>query len=216
MTWLLPALYALAATATILAWALALRRPEHRPIAYLLTVGLGSDAARHVLTVKVIRPAALAFGDTPWTGSARGAAIVDEVLFIAWSVAMVGAALVVFLDRRAWPALASYAALVVWIAAAHPMMLDGSLPRFYTVVQLASSAVCVGCALTWYIGAHKPATTAQTCLALTVAVELLSIAFSWRVGIFQQWHLSQGVYLVLYGVLILIQGGILWQHSRSR
>jgi hypothetical protein len=217
MTWLVPILYALSALATVLAWALAFRRAEHRPVAYLLTIGLATDAARHVLTVFVIRPIAVSFGNAPWTGWARAAGVLDESLFMAWPVAIIGASLVVFLKRRVWPAWVTYAALIAWVAIAHPMTLDGSLQRFFTAVQLVSSMIAIGCGLTWYRSDSKTqSTTAQLALALIAGVELVSIAFAWRVDIFTKWHLAQAVYLVLYATLIIIQGGIVWQNSRSQ
>ncbi len=33
---------------------------------------------------------------------------------------------------------------------------------------------------------------------------------SWRVGVFADWHLTQLAYLVMYVVVIAIQGGYLW------
>lgn len=216
MTWLVPALYALSSLATVLAWALSLRRVEHRPIACLLSVYLAADVARHFLTKYAIRPAIKSFGDAPWTGWARVAAVVDESLFIAGPLALVGTALVVYLGRKTWPALVAYLALVLYLIITHPMTLDESLPRFYTAVQVASVAIATGCGLTWYLRVKTPATSAQACLSLAVAVECLSLFFSWRVGVFTKWHLAQAIYLVLFGALTLIQGGLVWQHSRSR
>ena len=46
----------LLAIAASLAWGLARRRPDHRPIAWMLTIGLVGELAQHLLDVAVIAP----------------------------------------------------------------------------------------------------------------------------------------------------------------
>jgi hypothetical protein len=211
------ALYLLSAVATALAWALAQRKAEHRPIAYLLTAGLGADVARRILRTLYLGAEIKRLGpDVPWTGWPRVAATTSHALFLAWPASLASAALVVFLRRHAWPPFAVYVAAVAAIVVFHPIAGNGSLGRAFTAAQLASVAVSIGCGLTWYLGPSKPPTsTAQTALSLIVGVELTTIAFAWRRGIFTDWHLTQAVYVVLYAVLIIMQGGLVWQSNRS-
>lgn len=215
---MLGALYALSALATALAWILARRRAEHHPVAVLLTVGLGADGARQVLRTLYLNAAMQRLGaDVPWTGPARLAATLSHALFLAWPAALVGAALVVFLRRRAWPAGAAHLATVAAIVVVHPIAGNGSLARALTAVQLAAVLSSLGCALTWYLRPTKePTSTAQAALSLIVGVELTTLGFAWRTGIFAGWHLSQAIYVVMYAVLIILQGGFVWQSSRSR
>jgi hypothetical protein len=210
-------LYLLSVVATGLAWTLARKRPEHKPIAVLLSIGLGTDLARRALRALYLGEAIKRLGsDTPWTGPERIAAIVSHALFLAWPAAMTGAALTVFLGRRAWPVVVAYAALITAIVIVHPIAGNGSLGRMLTAAQLASVAVSIGCGLTWYLSrSTKPTSTAQAALSLIVGVEASTIAFAWRAGIFVSWNLTQAVYVVLYVVLAIMQGGFVWQSSRS-
>lgn len=211
-------LYALSALATVLAWMLARHRAEHRPVAVLLTLGLGADVAQRALRTLYLSAVTQRLGaDVPWTGPARLAATLFHALFLAWPAALVGAALVVFLHRSAWPAVAAYAASIAAIVVIHPIAGNGSLTRALTAAQLAAVLVSLGCALTWYLRpTTEPTSTAQAALSLIVGVELTSLAFAWRTGVFANWHLSQAIYVVMYAVLIILQGGFVWQSSRSQ
>jgi len=214
---MLGALYALSALATALAWMLARRRAEHRPVAVLLTVGLGADVAQRTLRTFYLGAVTQRLGaDIPWTGLARLAATFFHALFLAWPAALLGAALVVFLRRGAWPAGAAYAAGIAWIVVVHPIAGNGSLAQALTAAQLAAVLASLGCGLTWYLRpTTEPTSTAQAALALIIGVELTTLAFAWRTGIFANWHLSQAIYVVMYAVLTILQGGFVWQSSRS-
>src|SRR5262245_22335748 len=102
MTWLAPAFYVASAIATSLAWALARRKPEHRPIAYLLTASLASDLGQYALRPLLLHWIA-ALGDATWTGWPRVAAHAYQALFMVWPAALAATALVVFLGRKPWP-----------------------------------------------------------------------------------------------------------------
>jgi hypothetical protein len=87
-----------------------------------------------------------------------------------------------------------------------------------TACHLVGLAVGVGCAAAWYLGAdHKRerANSAQACLMLVLAIELPSLTGAWRLDVFRNWHLSWIAYLVLYALLIVIQGGWSWSPPRS-
>lgn len=215
MTWLAPLLYALSAVATVLAWVVARRHPAHLPVALLLTVGLVADIVRRAITRSVLLPEIARIGDAPFTGWPRVAAHVDDALFIAWPAALAGAALVAFLGRRAWPVAVAYLVTLTGVVVAYPATRGAVLARVYSAAQLAAVMVALGCAITWY---RKPTaektTTAQAALALVVSVEFGTLALSWRSGVFDNWYLSQIAYLILFVVLILMQGGIAWSSTR--
>jgi len=57
------------ASAVVLAWVLASRRAEYRPVAWLLTAGLVIDVGRHLYDLAVLAPLRDELGvDVPWTG----------------------------------------------------------------------------------------------------------------------------------------------------
>ena len=45
---------------------------------------------------------------------------------------------------------------------------------------------------------------------MIVSTETISLFGAWRVGLFEQWPVSQVLYLTLFGMLILSQGRLLW------
>jgi hypothetical protein len=169
---------------------------------------LGVDIARRALRTLYLGAAIQRLGtDVPWIGPARFAAILSQSLFLAWPAALVGAALVVFLHRSAWPAVAAYGASIAAIVVLHPIAGNGSLAQALTAAQLAAVLASLGCGLTWYWRPTKaPTSTAQAALALIVGVELTTLAFAWRAGIFANWHLSQAIYVVMYGQLFQVAG----------
>jgi hypothetical protein len=215
------ALYALSVIATVAAWILARRRAEHLPIAALLTVGLGTDLARRALRSLYLGEAIRRLGnDAPWTGWPRVAAVASHALFLAWPATIVAVALVVYLRRRPWPALLGYAASIVAIVVVHPIAGNGSLGRMLTAGMMIGLLVGVGCAATWYLkpagdpASKAPTSTAQATLTIMLAGELASLVGSWRLGIFDHWHLSQIAYLFMFSILNILQWGFVWQ-SRS-
>jgi len=90
----------LSGVATALAWHLARERPDHRPVAALLTLGFISDLARQALRIAVFLPARERFAGAPYTGWTRVAADADNALALAYPAAIVAGALWVFLRRR--------------------------------------------------------------------------------------------------------------------
>jgi hypothetical protein len=217
MTWLVPALYVLSAIATSLAWALARRKPEYRPIAYLLTAGLASDVAQRALRPLLLHWAAT-LGDATWTGWPRVTAHAYQALFMVWPAALAATALVVFLERKPWPVIACYGAVVAGVVVLHPKARDGSLPRVYAAVQMACLLVAVGSAAMWYLSSRRTrgrASTAQAALMFILSVEVPSLAGAWRIGIFANWHLAQIAALIMFIVLITLQGVFLWKSLPS-
>lgn len=205
------ALYVLSALATALAWVLARRRAEHRPVAVLLSVGLASDVAVKLIRRFYLDTQIAQLGvDARWTGAPRRVAVLVHALFLAWPAALVGAALVVFLRRSAWPAGAGYAAAVAAVVVTHPIAGDGSLGRMLTAVQLAAVLTSFGCAVTWALRSRERSTSAQACMLVIAFVELAAMAGSWRVGVFTGWQLSRIAYVTMYVVAIVIQVGFLW------
>jgi hypothetical protein len=217
MTWLVPALYVVSAIATALAWVLARRKPEHRPIAYLLSAGLASDLGQLALRPFLLHWIAT-LGDATWTGWPRVAAHANQALFMLWPATLAATSLVVFLGRKPWVVVVCYGVVVAEIVEWHPKASDGSLPRVYAMVQTAALLVAVGSAAMWYLSSRETrgrATTAQAVLMFILSVEVPSLAGAWRIGIFANWHLVQIAALIMFILLIMLQGVFLWRSLRS-
>src|SRR4051812_1163686 len=96
--WLVPLTYALSLTATALAWGIARRHVEHRPIAMLLSLGLASDVGRRLLNIAVLSTPG------PYAGTARVAYHIEQALYLAWLAGVTATSLRLFIPRRPlWP-----------------------------------------------------------------------------------------------------------------
>jgi hypothetical protein len=209
--WLVPVTYALSALATALAWVVARRRAEHRPIALLLTLGLASDAVRRLLFVYAIGPGYVVAAGGPLTGAARGAFHVEQALFLAWPAAFTAAALAIFLKRRPWLVAGAWALMSGAVIVAYPTIRGASLQRVYLGVQAVSLAASCGFLLAWFRSADRGVAVAHGCIALVLVTELVSLMIGpWRADLFTAWPIAQGSYAVVFLSLILMQGGALW------
>lgn len=210
------ALWLALVVATAMAWALASKRREHRPIAALLSLGLAAELAQRTLSVAVVGPLRGALGvDVPWTGWARAAGLLYDAVALTWPAALIAAALVVFARRRPWAAFLVWGSAVAVFAALHPIAGNGSQARAYTAVQVLSVAIAAAMGLEWASRRTTPATTAQLALAMIVIAELVSLFGAWRVGLFDGWPISQALYLVMFAIVALVQGRFLWTSPPS-
>jgi hypothetical protein len=200
----------LAAT-TLLAWVVAERRPEHRPIALLLSAQLAAELALLALAVGVLAPLRAELGvSVPWTGWARVAGHLADALWLVGSALVVAAALVVFAGRKPWPAFAGWACAVAALVVVHPIAGDGSQGPMLSAAQGLATVVSAGLFVAWRRRATKPATPAQFCLTMIVANELISLLGAWWAGPFQRWSVTQFSAWLVLGVLVLLQGRSLW------
>jgi hypothetical protein len=197
------------AASVVLAWGLTWKRPEHRPVALLLSVGLAADVGRHVYDLAVLGPLRDSLGvEVPWTGWARVAALVAHALTLVWPAAIVAAVLVVFAGRKPWVAIIGWVAVLAVLAVAHP--LAESQARALSAVQILAVVISAGIVIAWYLRSTKPSGSARLALALIVSAETISLFGAWRVGLFDRWPVSQLLYLALFGVLVVAQGRFLW------
>jgi hypothetical protein len=207
--------YAFSFGATALGWILGRHRGEHRPVAYLLTIGLATDLARRVLRLAILAPARAALGDAPYVGSARIAYHFEQALFLAWPAAVVAATILVFHHRRPWPVAALWFAAVVTLAAAYPAVRGAALGRCYLGVEIATVAVSVGAVATW-IRQRKTPEVHHVSVALVIAAEVVSLlAGPWKTALVGSWPLAQVGYAALFIVLIVLQGGSRWMSASS-
>lgn len=204
-------IYVLEIIAIGLAWPLTQRRREHRPVLVLLAVAFVSDmgvrAIRELYLVEANRRLGM---DAPWPWPERAVGHLSDAFTLAWPAALVGAALAAFLRRRVWPAIAAYAATVAGFVIVHPIAGDGSLARALTGAQVVSVGLLLGCALTWYARSRERATSAQACMFVFAFGELGSLFGSWRGDVLTDFRLSKLAYVVMFIVVIAIQGSYLW------
>lgn len=203
----------LSGIAVALAWLVARVRPDHRPVAALLTVGFLSDLARQALRVAVFVPARAVFAGAPYTGWTRVAADVDNALFLAYPAAIVACMVVVLLRRRAWPVAVVWALAVAAMAVAYPMTRGAILSRCYLAAELAAVAVTIGSAVTWFWRREVPTLTHG--VALLIGVTEIAMLLPFRKGIFTSWPLAQAAYMTLYVILIVLHGGAVCGSSSS-
>jgi hypothetical protein len=214
MTTLLVGTFALAIA---LAWALAKRRPEHRPVAVLLSIGLAADLGARLLDVAVIAPLRAELGVAhQWTGWARAAGLLYNALGLVWPAALVAAVLVVFLRKRPWPALAAWALAVSALALLHPIAANGSQARALELAEVIAAMVSGGIVLHWFTSLQRPASSAQFALTIIVMAEVLSLLGAWTIGPFAGWPISQVLYLTMFVIVIAIQGRFLWYSPQSQ
>jgi hypothetical protein len=211
---MMAAFFAVMVGAVLLAWILATKRPEHRPVAVLLSIGLGVDVGRHVYDVAVLAPLRASLGvDVPWTGWARVAAFGAHAMTLAWPAAIVATALVVFAGKKPWAAVIAWAIVLAVLAVVHPIASDQA--KALALVQALSIVGSAGIGYAWYRRTTTPATSAQFALAMIVTAELVSLFGAWRLGPFAAWPISQTLYLSMFGILVVIQGRFLWTPQRQ-
>lgn len=203
--------YLLSAFATASAWALARRRTEHRPVAWLLTCGLVTDLVRVAIQLGILAPGYALLGGAPATGWLRLAFHIEQALFVAWPAALAAAAIALFLRRRPWPAVLAWAAMAGVLAAGYPTIRGALLQRAYLGAKLAGITVGFGALLTWALPRTRKLELSHACLALVIILDAGTLVVgAWRTDVFTAWPLDQIGYCVLYAVLIAMQGGGLW------
>lgn len=203
--------YAVLGATTALAWTVAAKRAEHKPIALLLSLLFASDLIRRALRTFVLDPAR---SEAPFHGAARVAAAVDVALSLSWPAALAGAALVVFVRRSARPAAVAWGLAFGGLAAAYPAARGLVLARAYLAAEVAACMATLVCAVIWYRGSTERTNVAQAVLVILLAGEIASLVV-WPMGPFDKWQLVRAMNFVTFGVVMLIQGGSLWE-SRSQ
>ncbi|HSN97292.1 MAG TPA: hypothetical protein VLS89_03305, partial [Candidatus Nanopelagicales bacterium] len=155
----------------------------------------------------------------PLADSLLWAVYLDGALFIAWPAALAACAVRVLAERRAWPVAIVYVAMSVALAASYPDARGSTLRLWYLAAVLGASLAGVA-SLAFWLRRHwgkKRADLAVTVTALIVAGHLASVlAGPYRFGLFgAEWYLIQLAYLLLFSIVILLQGGALWGRKEA-
>lgn len=201
------ALYLLAGLAALLAWIVAQRRPDHRPVAAALSLALAANLGRAALIAWVLPPP----DQGPFHGALRLAIAADRALYLAWPALVAALALTTLARRRAWPVAIAHGAIVLALALTYPATRFDTLRRFYLAAELAAALVGVASAASWYRRA-RPANVTTLAAAFLVAGHLATvIAGPYRFGLFgEAWILATWIYLAVMTTLILLHLGSLW------
>lgn len=208
------------AVAVAMAWVCARCFPAHRAVALTLSIGLAAEFARQVLLSWVLPPAPPSpEAARPIEGVLRWAIYLDRALFIAWPAALAGCALRVLAERRVWPVVLGYLVAAIGLAATYPLTRWNVLRSCYLAVDLAAIFLGLISLVTW-LRRHwgrKRADVSVTVTAVLVTGHFASVvAGPYKFGLFGgEWYLMQLAYLILFSVMILIQGGALWEWKRS-
>ena len=204
---------ALLATAAALAWIIARLRPEHRPIALALTVGLAADVVRAIL-VRYFPPNLNP--DSPLrTGAALAAAYVDRALFIVWPFALAAAAVRVLARWPAWPFAIGYVVAASVLIAGYPSLRHETLRKTYLALDLLVLVPATGALAAWWIRGWRSARAGEPpradysgrAVAMLVAGQIgIVISGPYRIGLFgEAWELAIVGYVLIIGAVVLLQ-----------
>jgi hypothetical protein len=206
-------LFALAAVAALFAWAVAGRRPHHRPIAWFLSVTLAADLVRQGLRDLILIPGYAARGGLPGTGWLRVAFHLEQALFVLWPIGIAALAGWTFLGRRPWPLLPVYVTVIVLLVLGYPTLRDTLLRPVYLGVELGSLCLALGCFLTWYLS-DRPRTFEHLVVGLIVGLEAAQVTGGpYRVDVFRDWDRAWAVLLVLFSSICILEA---WAWFRSK
>jgi hypothetical protein len=207
-------LFGLSAVATLLAWLIAWRREEYRPIAWFLTYGLGSDVVRQLLRDLVLAPGYVTLGGAPATGWLRVAFHVEQALFVGWPVGIAALSAWIFTRRRPWPLALAYAAVVAVLILGHPAIRQVPLSKVYLAVELAALCISLGCLILW-LRSSETRGFQHFITGVLIVSELVMIAGPYSGSIYLNWDRAWAILLVEYLALITFQGTV-WYRMFSR
>lgn len=200
---------------------LARRRADYAPVSRFLLAVAVADLARMAGQRWLIAPAwaaqraaGLDPANVPLSGLGRVGGHLEHAGFLVWSAGVASLALVVLARRRARPALAVYGVAVLVLVVSYPMIRADALRRYYLACELMALATALASAVAWWRRREPP--TLPVASALLIAALDIAVLFGpYRVGLWTSWQFAQAVYVVLYLVLIVIQGGSLWDSYRT-
>lgn len=205
------ALYLLLGASVALAWLVARRRTEHRPIAWALSAALAAELGRAVVLEVV--PPRLDPSAPPLAGAALLGRYVDRALWIAWPAALAAMSLRVLARRRSWPVAVGYVAAVVVLVVGYRALRFDALRKVYLAIELLSLAIGVGSLVTWYRRAwrRERAGLSVRVAGVLVAGHLAMIVTGpYRFGLFgQAWALAHVAYVAILSAVILLHVGAL-------
>jgi hypothetical protein len=218
-------LYALAAAllyvAAVSAVWLAVRRVDYRPVAGFLFAVAFADLARMLSRRWLLAPAweaqraaGLDPAAVPLSGLGRVGGHIEHAGFLVWSGGIAALSLAVLARRPARWALAAYGVAVAVLVVSYPAIRGEDLRRYYLACEMLALATALVSGVAWWRRREPPTLPAAAAL-LIAALDIAVLFGPYRVGLFTSWRFAQAVYVVLYLVLVVIQGGALWDSYRT-
>lgn len=213
---LLALTFALLVVAASLAALVASRREDHRPFALFLTAIVLVSAVRWVLMTWWLVPYRASYPEAPLAGPALVAAHIDTALWLVWPAGLAAVSIAVYLRRKPWLVGVVWLLVSLAIAYAYPATRGDVLRRCYLAAELAALCVAAGSIGMW-TRLHQSVTLPRACVLLLVIFDFATVVMGpWVGDPFHDWHKAQILYSMLYGSLILMQGGALWTRPSSR
>ena len=207
-------LYTLSGIAVILAWITARQRAEHRAFAALLSLGLLSDIIVFALQRWVLPPPLV--DSPPLTGWIRIAGDVDTALYVAWPAGIAAVALHTLAHRSPRAVLLAFLAIVAALVIGYPTIRGEVLRKTLLGIELAALLVGLASMVAWR-GRRERFTVSTLCACVLVVGHFGTvISGPYRFGLFgEAWVLAQVAYLLIFAVVILLQGGSLWERRST-
>lgn len=204
--------YIIAILAMILGILLARQRAAYRPVAAFLVLAVAIDLARAYLRAR------FDLGTPgPYEGARRIAFHAEEVGFLAWPAMLAGLALVVFRHRRPWAPFALWGVVCAVLIALYPSNLvrSAGLQRVYLAAYVTGFAAVAAQGIAWWNAKRDKPGPEQATMLLLGLVDVARLAAFYG-SIYDRWALYVvPVNIILYGVISAVEGGFLWQSSRS-
>lgn len=201
MTALVSAALALKAIATALSLALARRRRQYRPVAAFLVLVTVADFGRAWLHVSFLDAA-----PRPYVGAMRILGEISGALWLTWATGLSALSIAVFQKRRPWIVAVLYVVVVAALAAQYPAVRAESLRKVYLATELAALAVSIGSIVPWAVRRTELPHVEHAAMLLMVLIDLATLLGPYYGGFYTNWLTAQIAYLILYGLLILIEG----------
>ncbi len=204
--------YIFAILAAVLAVALARERAEHRPIAVFLVVAVVVDLARAYLRARFALDL-----PGPYEGARRIAFHVDEAGFLGWPAGLAALGLVVFARRPAWPPFVLWGLACAVLFALYPsdIVRGAGLQRVYLAAYLGGLAAALVTGLSWWNAKRNKPGPAHAVLLMLAIVDVARLVPFYG-SVFDRWATyAPPTNAVLYAAVSAVEGGFLWQSSRS-
>lgn len=195
------------AATVALAFALARRRPEHRPVALWAGAALGSELVR--LAILTWCPWIMVGG--PHEGRRQAIFHLDQALFLVEPVGLAALSWVTLLRRRPWAPLAAGSVVLAALVLGYPAPFRGAaLGTAYAVVHAAACVATVASFAAWTRRrAHVRPWHAATLFA--GALEAVLLAGPYAPPALAPWaDWSESVILALWGGLFALHVASLW------
>ena len=171
--------------------------------AFLLWVAV-ANTVRPALQVFILAPARAAQG-LPYVGAARTWYHLDQALFVSWPIGIAALAVHAFWRRRPWPIAVAYIAIIAWLAQGYPTVRRELLASVYLGVMLASMAISIGAAASWW-SRRARSTPPEIVAFLLLLFEIAALLGPYAAGIIDKtWPIAQGIYLVLFAAIAALE-----------